>query len=257
MPTLDLTTDHHDRLAALRDELAAVHADDYTSVTDSDTMAYLLDLAEAVDDPGRRAEPDTPSAEPDTAADTATDPFPRAELEAALSERNRRHTDAADEAPMDLYTIAATYDITGRSNMTKQELITAICDTVAERYTDPLAPTDLRLPTREPATDDNAAVEAPASDDTAEDATAADAPDSESAPDTAPSTSDAPDTDADTATTDADDAQLNTMLSLLETHQEKWREADGDARYEVDLPDGGVAQARTKDDVRATLFKHY
>lgn len=53
------------------------------------------------------------------------------------------------------------------------------------------------------------------------------------------------------------DGQLNAMLSLLDTHADKWREADGDARYEVDLPDGGVETARTKDDVRALLFKHH
>ena len=47
------------------------------------------------------------------------------------------------------------------------------------------------------------------------------------------------------------------MLSLLEDHDDKWREADGDARYEVDLPDGGVETARTRDDVKAVLFKHY
>ncbi len=47
------------------------------------------------------------------------------------------------------------------------------------------------------------------------------------------------------------------MLSLLDTHSDKWHSADGDARYEIELPDGSVESARTKDDVRATLFKHY
>jgi hypothetical protein len=47
------------------------------------------------------------------------------------------------------------------------------------------------------------------------------------------------------------------MLNLLEEHDEKWREADGDTRYEVDLPDGGTETARTRDDVKAVLFKHY
>jgi hypothetical protein len=59
---------------------------------------------------------------------------------------------------------------------------------------------------------------------------------------------------------DGDDAgasQLNAMMSLLDTHADKWREGDGDARYEVDLPDGDVETARTKDDVRALLFRNY
>lgn len=47
------------------------------------------------------------------------------------------------------------------------------------------------------------------------------------------------------------------MLDLLETHDDKWRETDGEERYEVDLPDGGVETARTRDDVKAILFKQY
>ena len=47
------------------------------------------------------------------------------------------------------------------------------------------------------------------------------------------------------------------LLNLLERHDEKWREADGDERYEVELEDGSVKTARTKDDVKAILFEHY
>lgn len=229
MPSLDITDDHHDRITALREELADAHADSYTSVTLSDTVAYLLDLADAVDDPERQA--DVAAAAPDS--DDA-DPFPRDKLEARLHERNRQHSDDASETLMDLYTIAAEYDISGRSNMTKQELVTAILDATERRYSDPLAPVDIDFhdldSDAEPAADD--AGDATASDDDA-------AADSEG------------DGEA------GDDGQLNAMLSLLETHSDKWHSADGDARYEVELPDGSVESARTKDDVRATLFKHY
>jgi hypothetical protein len=44
---------------------------------------------------------------------------------------------------------------------------------------------------------------------------------------------------------------------LLRDHDDRWREGDGDAPYEVDLPDGTTASARTKDDVRQLLFRHY
>lgn len=55
-----------------------------------------------------------------------------------------------------------------------------------------------------------------------------------------------------------DDARLNSVMSLLDDHDEVWREAGGgEEKYEVDLPDGGTERARTKDDVRAVLFKHY
>ncbi|OYR87878.1 hypothetical protein DJ72_01085, partial [Halorubrum distributum] len=66
--------------------------------------------------------------------------------------------------------------------------------------------------------------------------------------------------DADGDATGGDDGgagQLDAMMSLLDTHADKWREGDGDARYEVDLPDGSVETARTKDDVRALLFRNY
>lgn len=71
------------------------------------------------------------------------------------------------------------------------------------------------------------------------------------------------DDDADEAEDDdaADDQsgedRLSAMMSLLDTHDEKWRETSGDARYEVDLPDGTSEDAPTKDDVRALLFKNY
>lgn len=56
---------------------------------------------------------------------------------------------------------------------------------------------------------------------------------------------------------DGDD-RLNAMMNLLDTHDDKWGEADKqDARYEVDLPDGTTEYVQTKDDVRAHIFKNY
>ncbi|MFD1633737.1 hypothetical protein ACOZ4L_12960 [Haloplanus ruber] len=57
--------------------------------------------------------------------------------------------------------------------------------------------------------------------------------------------------------TGGDDDMLNEMMSLLDTHDDKWDESDGDERYAVALPDGTTEQVRTKDDVKALLFKHY
>jgi len=54
------------------------------------------------------------------------------------------------------------------------------------------------------------------------------------------------------------DNRLNAMMNLLDTHEDKWREASKeDARYEVDMPDGTTQYVQTKDDVRAHLFKNY
>jgi hypothetical protein len=53
-------------------------------------------------------------------------------------------------------------------------------------------------------------------------------------------------------------SQLQAMMNLLETHEDRWRKAEsGDAPYEVDLPDGGTETARTKDDVKRILFRNY
>ena len=95
-------------------------------------------------------------------------------------------------------------------------------------------------------------------------------------------TTDASDADADTPATDGEtngqgatarvvsedegddggdsggnDAMLDEMMSLLDTHDDKWGESSGDERYAVELPDGSSEQVRTKDDVKALLFKHY
>lgn len=55
----------------------------------------------------------------------------------------------------------------------------------------------------------------------------------------------------------SDDDSAGGMFDLLETHSDKWREADGEEPYEVDLPDGGVETVRTRDDVKAILFREY
>ncbi|MFC7176684.1 hypothetical protein [Halosegnis marinus] len=47
------------------------------------------------------------------------------------------------------------------------------------------------------------------------------------------------------------------MMNLLDEHDDKWRESGGDEPYEVDLPDGSTETARTQDDVRGLLFRHY
>lgn len=76
--------------------------------------------------------------------------------------------------------------------------------------------------------------------------------------------------DSETATTDSEEADsqgqsedtavgslLSTANKLLDEHEEKWHESDDETPYEVDLPDGTTKPARTKDDVRQLLFRHY
>ena len=68
---------------------------------------------------------------------------------------------------------------------------------------------------------------------------------------------DATDESADGDEQDDDANRLDAMMNLLDEHDDKWDESDGDEPYAVELPDGSVETARTKDDVRGLLFRHY
>ena len=64
--------------------------------------------------------------------------------------------------------------------------------------------------------------------------------------------------DASTGEPPDDEDRLEAMMSLLETHEDKWEESEGeDGNYVVTLPEGDTETVRTRDDVRALLFKHY
>jgi len=105
-----------------------------------------------------------------------------------------------------------------------------------------------------------------ADDEAIDDAETDETDDGESDAETGEDDAEVDDVDGDESEEDAEPAaaptpgggdRLNAMMQLLDTHDEKWREAPGDARYEVDLPDGSTETANTKDDVRALLFKNY
>ncbi|ELY38219.1 hypothetical protein [Natronorubrum tibetense] len=92
-------------------------------------------------------------------------------------------------------------------------------------------------------------------DDDAEDSSEDAAGDGEPAADTE-TTADDGDSGGDGSADDDD--MLDEMMSLLETHDDKWSESSSaDYRYSVDLPDGTTEDVQTKDDVRALLFKNY
>ncbi|WP_418286611.1 Rho termination factor N-terminal domain-containing protein [Halorubrum sp. DTA46] len=262
MPTLDITDGHRDRIESLREALAAAHAGPYASVDTEDALAYLLDLADAVDDPELAADPavlapdpvEPADAEADGAAAAAgADAVPAFDRDAArerLGARNRRHGDPDDADEMDLYAIAAAFDVSGRSDMTKAELIDAILDAAEALADDPFSLVDVDLAAASEIDADGDDTEKGDSDDTekgeSDDTEKGDSDDTEKG-----------ESDDTEESDDAGSSQLDAMMSLLDTHDDKWREGEGDARYEVVLPDGDVETARTKDDVRALLFKNY
>lgn len=260
MDTNDVSDADRDRIEALRAELSEQHAGPYATVEIDDVLAYLLDLAEAVDDPDRNADPEAvtdastrPEARPasngervGTDGRSPTVTFDRTAVRERLADRNRKHADPDDADRMDLYGIAAEFDVAGRSGMTKDELITAVLDRAAELATDPFAAVGVDVTGAESGGTDRSDVEA--GDDGRE-----------------VEESEVEESEGEERTRDADSddspgsgaSQLDAMMSLLDTHDDKWREGDGDVRYVVDLPDGSVEPARTKDDVRALLFRNY
>jgi len=107
--------------------------------------------------------------------------------------------------------------------------------------------------------DDGAGASADVGDEAADDGT----PDASEPP---TPDADEPDADADGesgetgsggATTSASGDLPSGPMNLLADHEGVWHEGGGEARYEVELPDGSVAEARTRGDVRALLFEHY
>ena len=60
-----------------------------------------------------------------------------------------------------------------------------------------------------------------------------------------------------TKTVSESTSDMSGVFDLLDEHADKWRESDGEVPYEVDLPDGSTEAARTRDDIKTTLFKYY
>ncbi len=231
MNQIDLTASQRKRFESLQSELET-RAGSYATVTPQDTVEYLLDIAAEIDDPNPQ------SAELSVVQSTHTtqETFPEQSVREQLESRRLNHRDPEAANTLDLYTIAVEFDISGRSSMQKAELIDAIIATAKQQYTNPFAAVDIEFPSEQ---DTEADSEADALETTADD------------------TADSSTTQSSETENGDSSGQLNAMLNLLETHDDKWQKTAGDARYEVELPDGSTESARTKDDVRAVLFKNY
>jgi hypothetical protein len=69
--------------------------------------------------------------------------------------------------------------------------------------------------------------------------------------------SDAASAGASNGGSDSPEDTLQEAMSLLDAHDDRWRESSGDEPYEVDLPDGSTEAVRTKDDIKRLIFKHW
>lgn len=239
MEDIELTDTQLDRVETLRAELGS-KTDPYATVTPQDTIEYLLDIASEIDDPS----PASTSLSAQLAKSTASQPFPRTALRDQLMTRRLSHNNPEQAEQMDLYTIAIEFDIEGRSSMQKAELIDAILDNAEQQYTNPFKSVDIEFPLASDSATDQ--VESAADDNAVPDSTVTDSDE----------TSNGSNVDVDDFS-DSRSGQLDSMLGLMDTHDDKWWSTDGDSRYKMELPDGSVESARTKDDVRALLFKNY
>ena len=224
MPEISLTDAQYDQLEAIRADVEDAFVDTYGHARLEDAVDYLLDTY-------------TPPDERDTAV--AAEGFERIAT-ARYPELQR----IAAEVP----------DIPGSG---------IDADEMRGKLLSELGPTELADRLADAGDEDGA--EAVADDETAEGTSPVTA-DADADADATADDAEAADTDADgesTATAasnpvdDAGDA-LSMANQLLREHDDKWRKTeDGEAPYEVDLPDGTTEGVRTKDDVRQYLFKNY
>ena len=283
MPELDVTEEQLERLEALRAELEGAFVDGYAHVRRRDAVDYLLDTYPP---PAERAGEDGDDARPGDEDGTVEE-----RVRAALDREVR--DGAGDIDYTALQAVARETDGVKGSGMSAEEMYDAVVEATIGRVE--AGETDgVEIPTTDRAdeterTDETDGADAGdrdgSGDGTAGSDTSAEGTDSDEAGNA--DSGDAVDGDAatdgpegsdperaggnggtegtsgagDTASASAGGgggSQLQQMMNLLETHDDKWRKAEsGDAPYEVDLPDGGTEAARTKDDVKRVLFTNY
>lgn len=233
MPELSLTDDQYDRLQAVRGDMEAAFVDSYGSIPMADVVEYLLDTY---------TPPDERETEDDAYRRIATADYPALQRVASDVSGVPGSGINADE-------------------MRGKLLVELGPDTAARKLRAAADDAD-----DSPAEDSSAGADdtgdspAGAADTDDTESGASDAADSGSKPaDTEDSESGGEDTgeEGSDATDGTGNDPLSAVNQLLDAHDGKWRESEGDAPYEVDLPDGSTASARTRDDVRQLLFRHY
>jgi len=220
MRQLDVTDDQHAYLERVRATLESEYLGPYGEVDVLDALQYLIDVHEATD-------PEMPTTDA-SVVDAATGDEPPATGRATpdQAEEERPAVEADPSATGDLDVDVTDDAVTG-----------------TEDVDDPDGDED---PTDEATTDTDAV-----------DTTDTDVTDGTTGGSEADDADGSAEDDASPTPAGGGNDRLQAMMNLLDTHGEKWREGDGEARYEVDLPDGTVESVQTRDDVRAVLFKNY
>jgi hypothetical protein len=227
MPTIEVTEEQFDRLEAVRDDVAETLGGPYGHTRVQDAVEYLLDTYTPPEEAA-----DADAGEDSTAADDSADEdSSAAEDDAAAADGEPADAGLASLEPIGSAKAAAleragyeTPDDLREASVGNLTEVSGVGETLAERILEAVGA----------ATSEEAEGEA---DDSA-------------------TTVDGQDEDADGEQDDGAN-RLDAMMNLLEEHDDKWHESDGDEPYAVELPDGSVETARTKDDVRGLLFRHY
>jgi len=229
MPDIEVTDEQRERLETVREDVEAAFVDTYGHARLEDALDYLLDTYTPPEERGVDAEYER----------IATAEYPQLQRIAAdVSEVPGSGIDA-DEMRGKLL-----------SELGAAELAERLAEEEPESGgTDETDGTDGAANEGDEdrsSTDDSDGDAEPVADDSDGDA---DGPDGDA---------DDPEEGADAAGGGGGGGVLSAANRLLDEHDDKWRESDsGDEPYEVDLPDGSTEHARTRDDVRQLLFRHY
>ncbi|MCU4752778.1 hypothetical protein OB919_12460 [Halobacteria archaeon AArc-curdl1] len=235
MQTLEVTDEQYAVIQRLRATMSEEVVGKYGFVREQDAVQYLIDTLEAATEDGELGDLEF-DIEADSSGSTATDDVTAA-VEAAIEDESQ---------PEDVETVS--YD-EGSDDEVGDDDDSRVADEDPDDADEPTDddPSD----GADEGTDEDgaAAVKDADADDDEGGTEAVDAEDADE--------SDEGDDDSGGGAADDDD-MLNKMMSLLDTHDDKWEESpSADYRYRVDLPDGGTKDVQTKDDVRALLFKNY
>lgn len=276
MPELSVTEEQLERLETVRSELEAAFLDGYGHMRRHDAVEYLLDTytppteRRGTDATGETGDAATGSADDVTAGETdgaATDETADAgdneERVRAALDREVRDEEGGIDYPT-LQSVARNTEGVKGSGTSAEEMYEALVEAkVRELEAGETDEVDFVVDGPEQGDADADAEEIDEADeiddteDTDDDTGAVDGDDTD---ESGASGSEAREEGSDgaTAASGGGGSQLQAMMNLLETHDDKWRKAtSGDAPYEVDLPDGGTESARTKDDVKRVLFTNY
>ncbi|MFC5970598.1 hypothetical protein ACFPYI_04565 [Halomarina salina] len=241
MQQLDVTDDQLAYLESVRVTLESEYLGPYGHVTTQDALQFLIDVHDSTD-------PDLPSVDVD-ALDTSTPGTTATQTNGADATTS---AEVESEASEELFTPTSTDDADEAEAEADEEATEAAAD---DEEADGDAEADSDAAGDEDAADaDDAETETADTDEDGDETEAGDEGDDSAEEENAGEDSESGSSfDSDTGGND----RLQAMMNLLETHDDKWREDDGEARYEIDLPDGSTETVQTRDDVRAVLFKNY